>query len=357
MKDQKKIKVAVAMSGGVDSSVAAAILKQQGYDVVGVFMQFWFPAGATYGENRCCSLKSWHEAQEVARVLDIPIVKVNFGREFKKQIVDQYLSDSKKCQTPNPCVTCNKFIKFDLLLKYAQTVLGAQFLATGHYIKLQNQNGKLSLNRAADKNKDQTYFLYNLKQTQLKRLMFPLGDLTKEETRRLAKKYRLAIHDKPDSQEICFVGSSHLDFLKKYLRPKAGDIVDESGRALGRHQGLPLYTLGQRNGLGLSGGPWYVVRFKKNANQLVVSKDSDNKELRPQTVRFHSANWLMGVPKLPLKCQAQIRYHAPAIDCVVKKNLGGKYSAVFKLPPQAPMAGQSIVFYDGDRLLGGGVIE
>lgn len=356
MKDQKKIKVAVAMSGGVDSSVAAAILKKQGYEVVGVFMQFWFPAGETYGENRCCSLKSWHEAQEVAKLLDMPIVKVNFGREFKKKIVDPFLAESAAARTPNPCVACNKFIKFDLLLKYAQTVLGADYLATGHYIK-KTDDGKIL--RPKDLNKDQTYFLYNLKPSQIKRLMFPLSDLTKDESRLMAKKLKLAIHDKPDSQEICFVGESHLSFLKKYLKLKKGKIVDEKGSVLGEHQGLPLYTLGQRNGLGLSGGPWYVIAFNKRANQLVVSKNFDSAKLMLKRINFKSANWLNGAPKLPMKCQAQIRYHSDAADCIVKKSggKGGKYFAEFKTAPRAPMAGQSIVFYDGDELLGGGIIE
>ncbi|MEI6288770.1 MAG: 7-cyano-7-deazaguanine synthase, partial [bacterium] len=197
----KKPKVVVAMSGGVDSSVVAAILKKQGYEVVGVFMQFWFPSGETYGENRCCSLESWHEAMEVARILDIPIHKVNFGKEFKKKIVDEFLNDYKKGQTPNPCVACNKFIKFDLLLKYAKTVFGAEYLATGHYISIKNYELRIknkkqkvfSLNRPKDKQKDQTYFLYNLKQVQLKHLLFPLGEYNKTEIRSLAKKLKLPI--------------------------------------------------------------------------------------------------------------------------------------------------------------------
>jgi len=348
----KKPKVAVAMSGGVDSSVAAALLKRRGYEVVGVFMQFWAPAGLEYGENRCCSLESWHEAQEVARILDIPIYKVNFGRQFKKQIVDEFLAKYKAGHTPNPCVACNKFIKFDLLLKYVQTVLGVDFLATGHYARIKNyelriKNKKLqrvfSLDRPKDKKKDQTYFLYNLKQGQLQYLLFPLADYTKEQVRGLAKKFHLPVHAKPDSQEICFVGKSHYDFLKKYLRLKSGQMVDESSKVLGRHQGLPLYTMGQRGGLGLSGGPWYVVGFKRRSNQLILSKFFDSFRLMNRQIKFSKANWLAGKIKTPLECSAQIRYQAKPAICVIKKNKSG-YVAEFAKPQRAAAPGQSIVF-------------
>lgn len=353
---KNKPKVVVAMSGGVDSSVAAALLKEQGYDVIGVFMQFWYPSGVDYGENRCCSLESFNEAREVAQLLDIPIHKVNFGKEFKKTIVDEFINEYRVGHTPNPCVACNKFIKFDLLLKYAQTVFGADYLATGHYVELQkNKSSLFNLLRPADKDKDQTYFLYNLKQSQLKHLLFPLGGYRKSEIRARAKKLKLKIHDKADSQEVCFVGKSHNDFLKQYLKPKSGKIIDETGKALGEHRGLVFYTLGQRTGLGLSGGPWYVIETKRRTNQLVVSKNSDNLKLLKHQVFFKSPNWVAGAPKFPITCQAQIRYRTKAIACVVKKS-GTKLVAEFKQPPHAATAGQSIVFYDGEQLLGGGVI-
>jgi tRNA-specific 2-thiouridylase len=350
-------KVVVAMSGGVDSSVAAALLKQQGYDVVGVFMQFWQPSGADYGENRCCSLESYHEAREVAQILDIPIHKVNFGKEFKKTIVDEFINEYKIGHTPNPCVACNKFIKFDLLLKYAQTIFDADYLATGHYIKIkQDSKGRCQLARPKDKNKDQTYFLYNLKQSQLKYLLFPLASYTKDQIRSLAKKLKLPIHSKPDSQEICFVGKSHNDFLRSYLKPKTGKIFSDTGQVLGEHQGLVFYTLGQRTGLCLSGGPWYIIEMNRKKNQLVVSKDSYHTKLLTSKINFKSANWLIEDLKFPLKCQAQIRYRSKPLACVIKKN-GNKLVAEFKRSPQAATAGQSIVFYDGDNLLGGGIIN
>lgn len=373
------------MSGGVDSSVAAALLKKQGYEVIGVFMQFWYPSPSrseeeaglnlengsafakamAYEENRCCSLESWHEAQAVAKLLDIPIHKVNFGRQFKKAIVDEFLKDFNLLKTPNPCVACNKFIKFDLLLKYSLTVLGADYLATGHYVKIKKsrkQENKKSnviqyeLVRPKDLNKDQTYFLYNLKQEQLKHLLFPLADYKKDDIRKLAKKLKFKIHDKLDSQEICFVGKSHYHFLKKFLKMKPGKIMSDKGEYLGKHQGLPLYTLGQRSGIGLSGGPWYVVGLDKKKNQLVVSKDFSAAKLLSKRVNFKSSNWLDGKIKTPLKCTAQIRYRAKAENCIVKKS-GSKYFAEFAKPQRAAMPGQSIVFYDGDLLLGGGIID
>lgn len=344
------------MSGGVDSSVVAVLLKQQGYDVIGVFMQFWYPSGESYGENRCCSLESYQEARAVAATLDIPIHKINFGRQFKKIIVDEFLAEHKIGHTPNPCVACNKFVKFDLLLKYAKTVFGADYLATGHYVKLIHDKLGYKLSRPKDKAKDQTYFLYNLKQDQLRHLFFPLADYKKEQVREFAKKMKLAIHAKPDSQEICFVGTSREDFLKKYLKLKSGDILDGAGKVLGKHRGLPLYTLGQRTGLGLSGGPWYVARIDLRNNRLIVTRNSKDKLLSDREIIFDKVNWLDGrTVKTPLKCSAQIRYRGKAEPCRVEKS-GKRFKAIFNKPQQAAMAGQSIVFYDKDRLLGGGII-
>lgn len=358
-----KGKVVVAMSGGVDSSVAAALLKKQGYEVIGVFMQFWFPTGEKYGENRCCSLESWHEACEVARILDIPIHKVNFGREFKKLIVDEFLKEYHAGHTPNPCVACNKFVKFDLLLKHARTVFGADYLATGHYVsikdyELRNKKGRqrCGLEVAKDKNKDQTYFLYNLKQPQLKHLLFPLGDMKKERVRKLAKDLKLPIHSKKDSQEVCFVGASHNGFLKKYLKPKAGDIVDDNGEVIGRHQGLPLYTLGQRSGIGLSGGPWYVAGFDYPRNRLEVAKNQQASAIFKKELKCRQVNWIAGVPQFPLACQARIRYGGKLSACSVSK-AGRDLAVEFKSAQRAPMPGQSIVFYDKNTLLGGGIIR
>ncbi len=351
----KKPRVIVAMSGGVDSSVAAALLKKQGYDVVGVFMQFWYPEGESYGENRCCSLESFNEAREVARVLDIPIHKLNFGRQFKDAIVDEFLAEYSDGKTPNPCVSCNKFIKFDLLLKQALKVFDADYLATGHYVNLVKKGKAWHLFKAKDQQKDQTYFLYNLDQDKLKHLLFPLANLNKTKVRALAKKMNLAIHAKPDSQEICFVGASHYDFLKKYLNLKPGNITDEDGLILGEHQGLPLYTYGQRSGLLLSGGPWYVCQKDYAANRLVVTKDQAKSAIFAKGLHAHKISWLGKEPKMPFKCHAVIRYHGQPATCVVDKD-GDTLKVVFTKAQRAMAPGQSVAFYKGKELLGGGVI-
>lgn len=355
MKSKNK-KVAVAMSGGVDSSVVATLLKQQGYDVIGVFMQFWHPSGEIYGENRCCSLESYQEARAVATTLKIPIYKINFGRQFKKNIVDEFLIEHKKGHTPNPCIACNKFIKFDLLLNYVKTVFGVDYLATGHYVKLTHNKFGYQLSRPKDKTKDQTYFLYNLKQNQLKYLLFPLANYTKEQVRELAKKNKLVIHAKPDSQEICFVGNDRENFLKKYLKLKSGDIFGQDGKKLGKHRGLPLYTLGQRTGLGLSGGPWYVAKIDLKNNSLIVTKNNKDKLLSSYEIIFNKVNWINEpLLQLPLNCYAQIRYRGEASICRIEK-MEKYFRAVFNKPQQAVATGQSIVFYDNNRVIGGGII-
>jgi tRNA-uridine 2-sulfurtransferase len=357
MNKKNKLKIAVAMSGGVDSAVAAALLKKQGYDVVGVFMQFWKPEGE-YTENRCCSLESWHEAQQIAKILDFPIYKINFGEKFKEKIVDEFLSEYKNGKTPNPCVSCNKFIKFNLLLNYVKVVFEADYLATGHYVKLEfdKKSKEYKLKRPKDKKKDQTYFLYNLKQDQLKYLLFPLANYNKDRVRQLAKKFKLPIHDKPDSQEICFVGNSHYDFLKSYLDLKSGRIVNRDNKNIGRHKGLPLYTLGQRTGLGLSGGPWYVVKMDQKKNILMVSRNANDELLKINKIYFKNTSWIGEKIKFPLKCEAQIRYRGKTIKCLVEKTDRGM-TAIFRAPHQAPASGQSIVFYQGNELLGGGIIK
>lgn len=360
-------KVVVAMSGGVDSSVAAALLKEQGYDVVGVFMQFWFPSGEKYGENRCCSLESYHQAREVAEVLDIKLHKLNFGREFKKEIVDEFILGYASGRTPNPCVRCNKFIKFGLLWDKARAIWNADYLATGHYARIvqkrigarssdANNPDKLKLLRGKDKNKDQTYFLYGIDRKILPHLLFPLGDYTKSQVRKMAKDLLLPVYDKKDSQEVCFVGNSVSDFLKKYLKLTGGPIVEAgTKKVLGKHRGLPLYTLGQRSGIGLSGGPWYVSGFDRRKNILLVTRNSSGKELASKYLYCQKVNWLNKPDKFPLVCRAQIRYQAKPAKCIISR-VGSKLKVEFSAGQRAVMPGQSVVFYQGDELLGGGVI-
>lgn len=356
---QRKKRAVVAMSGGVDSSVAAALLQQQGYEVVGVFMQFWFPSGATYGENRCCSLEAFEQAKEVADILGLKLHKLNFGREFKQAIVDEFLAAYQRGETPNPCVACNKFIKFDLLWRQAQALFGADYLATGHYVRLAPsafQPRALGLFRPKDLAKDQTYFLYNLKSSQLKHLLFPLADYDKKQVRQLAKKYGLPVHDKKDSQEVCFVGNDHNQFLKKYLKPKPGSIIDADGKILGQHQGLALYTLGQRTGLGLAGGPWYVSAKNQTDNTLLVSHDPANNLLSQKKLTARQLSWLVEPPTKTFSCQAQIRYRSRPSNCQVKAN-SDQAEVVFAQKQQAIAPGQSVVFYAGQEMLGGGVIH
>ncbi len=337
----KQKTVAVAMSGGIDSSVSAALLQKQGYKVIGLFMHFWSDS------NRCCSLESQQDARKIAQFLDFPLYTVNFDQPFKEHVVDRFISDYKKGLTPNPCVQCNKFIKFDTLLKKAKS-LGAEYLATGHYIKLKNNK----LYKAKDKTKDQSYFLYNLKESQLENLIFPLGDYTKPQVRKIAKKLKLPVTTKSESQDICFIpDKQYNNFLKKHLSVKSGDIIDiNSKEKIGEHEGVPLYTIGQRTPIGGS-GPWFVVKqdFKKNI--LLVS--NNKKDLLQDELTLTETNWINRQNlKFPVKCKVQIRYHYPDTPCILDKN-----KVTLLKPVTAPTPGQSAVFYKGKQLLGGGIIK
>src|SRR4030043_249481 len=376
----KKERVIIAMSGGIDSSVAAALLKRQGYNVVGVFMKFWpqyhSEAGCGAKSNRCCSSESETRARLVAKKLGISFYVFNFEKEFKKKVVDYFLKDSKLGLTPNPCVVCNKEIKFGLLFKKLNA-LKADYIATGHYARLRREipnskfspyggspagrqitNYKYSLIRAKDKNKDQSYFLWKLDQKILKKTLFPIGDYTKPEIRNLAKKFKLSFEDVPESQEICFVQNSINAFLKKYLKTKPGLIIDKSGLVLGQHQGLWFYTIGQRRGLGLGGGkPYYVLDKDIKKNILIIT--NNEKDLYKKELVVKNLNWISGkAPKFPLKAMVGIRYkHKPA-SAVLKNN-----KIVFLKSQKSVTPGQSAVFYlpigragKKDELLAGGVI-
>ena len=320
------------MSGGVDSSVAAALLKREGFDVVGVFLKLWPGFDGK-------------KAQEVAKKLDIDFYILDFRKEFKKKVVDYFLKEYKTGRTPNPCIVCNKEIKFGLLFKKMRA-LNADYIATGHYVRL--EQGKLL--KAKDKKKDQSYFLWQLNQKILKRTLFPVGDYTKEEVRKLAKKFKLPNYNAPESQEICFVQTTVNDFLKKYIKNRPGKIVDKKGKVLGEHQGLWFYTIGQRKGINLAGGPFYVLDKDIKNNILIVTQNE--KDLDRKEVIIKDMNWISGKqPKFPLKVMAKIRYkHEPA-STVVNKN-----KVVFIKPQRAITPGQSVVFYKGEELLGGGII-
>jgi len=342
------------MSGGVDSSVAAALLKQQGYDCVGIFMKLWHdPKAKVCRENLCCSTEAYEDARKIAHKLGFPIYTFNYAQTFKQKIVNKFLKEYQKGKTPNPCIDCNKYIKFDLLLKTALK-LGCNYLATGHYLKIaQEKNHKYKIFCASDKNKDQSYFLYNLKQDQLAHLIFPLGKYQKSETRKIAEKLKLPVFEKPDSQEICFISESdHYSFLKRNLKLKSGPIKNLDGKILGQHQGLALYTLGQRKGIKVGGtGPYYVVKIDKRNNTLYISNNFNEKKIYHQKFKIKNINWISGKKPSNKNLSVKIRYQAKP----VKARIEGS-TVYLKKTQRAVMPGQSAVFYAGKELLGGGII-
>ena len=354
----KRQKIVVAMSGGVDSSVAAALLKEAGdFEVIGVFMKFWLAPdknGLEARWNRCCSPEAEKRARSVASKLGIPFYVLNFENEFKKKIVDYFLKGYKKGITPNPCVVCNKEIKFGLLLEKAHQ-LGAKFIATGHYARLEGGETGVKLIKSKDKNKDQSYFLWKLNQQQLKHVLFPVGGYTKTEVKKMAKKFKLPLSGVLESQEICFVRTRTNDFLRQYLKRKPGKIVNTKGKIIGEHQGLWFYTIGQRRGIKLAQGPFYVVDKNSKKNLLIVSKDE--KDLYKKEVILKKVNWLSGrAPKLPIKIRAKIRHRHKPAEALIYKIQDAKYKLQFKKGQRAVTPGQSVVFYKRNQVLGGGLI-
>ena len=350
---KQKKKVMVAMSGGVDSSVAAALLKKRGVDVVGVFMKFWAEEGLRQAQaiNKCCSFEAYSDARRVAQKLEIPIYTLNMKVPFKKLVVDYFLKEYQAGRTPNPCVECNRFIKFGELLRKAKA-MGVDYIATGHYARV--RDGKLL--KGKDPEKDQSYFLYTLAQDKLKQVLFPVGDYNKPRVRAMAKKLGLPVHAKKDSQEVCFVGASLKNFLKKYLKVRGGKILElESGKVLGSHDGLPFYTIGQRRGLALGGGPWYVVKMDAKKNVIYISRDQ--KKLLSKELTAEKVSWIAGAaPKLPIRVKVKIRYKHKEAPCLIRK-IKNNFKIIFDKPQRAVTAGQSAVFYRGDEALGGGVIK
>lgn len=319
------------MSGGLDSSTAAALLKKQGYDVQGVFMRFWSEPGKHGRKNLCCSYDSQLCAHAVAQKLDIKFKILDLSKEFKKQVVDYFLSEYKKGRTPNPCVKCNQFIKFNL----------PGFLATGHYAIVKNNK----LYRGKDKTKDQSYFLYNLTQKQLKHILFPIGEYTKKRVRAIAKKLNLPCRQ-DESRDICFIaGQDHNEFLKRHLKLKPGPIIFKN-KVIGQHNGLPFYTIGQRAGLG--GGLYFVKKLDIKDNILYVT-DQDKKLY---SNKLEVEKWHFIDKNFSGKIFCQIRYGHPAAPCKIKNNF-----VFFDKPQRAITPGQSVVLYKGEQVLGGGIIK
>ncbi len=377
-------KVFVAMSGGVDSSVAAALLQKQGFRVVGVFFKPWQPEnGAVY----CNWQQDRLDAMRVASILGIPFKTWDFSKEYGRKVAKYMIDSYRKGTTPNPDVMCNKEIKFGLFLERALAE-GADYIATGHYARMQAVSVKLISNKRAekkslsfyydrgnlivaetvkllkakDRNKDQSYFLWTLTQKQLKYCLFPIGDYTKPEVRRLAKKFGLPNHDKKDSQGVCFVGPLDMkDFLKSYIRPKTGEIRLLAGdKAIGRHDGVYYYTIGQRHGLNITdgGGPYYVVAKDIGKNIIYVADSVNSGELSDDKAMVAKVSWVSGEPELPLRAEVKIRYRAQTVPALVIKN-GSPRSLLIKFakPVRAITPGQSAVFYRGEAVLGGGVIS
>lgn len=330
------------MSGGVDSSVAAALLKKAGFDVTGVFMNLL--GSKEDDENR---------ARAVAGQIGIPFEVVDLRAEFKKNIIERFITDTKKGLTPNPCVVCNLRIKFGFFLKIARA-MGADYMATGHYAQIKKtKDGGFHLRKGKDKNKDQSYFLWQLGQHQLSKIIFPVGVFKKDEVRAIARDLGLLAADAAESQEVCFAAGNMEEFLNENCGHKAGNIVDNEGNILGQHQGLWFYTIGQRKGVRLPGGPFYVLLKNKRKNELVVERSL---KAAAELINLKDVKWVSGVtPALPIGIKCRIRYRGKELGAVLNKGARG-FQLKFFRPQIAPAPGQAAVFYRGQELLGGGVI-
>lgn len=353
-------KVVVGMSGGVDSSVAAYLLKEQGYDVIGVTMQIWQEEDVcTVEENGgCCGLSAVEDARRVAAALGIPYYVMNFREAFQKNVIDYFADSYVNGQTPNPCIACNRYVKWEALLKRSISI-GADFIATGHYARVEQlSNGRYALRRSATAAKDQTYALYNLTQEQLKRTLMPVGEYTKEEVRVIAEKIGLLVADKPDSQDICFVqDGNYAAFIEEHTGKKAseGNFVTSDGTVIGRHKGIIHYTVGQRKGLGLAlGYPAFVLEIRPETNEVVIGtyEESLTTVVRAKQLNFMSVEDL----KEPLRVFAKIRYNHKGAWCTVERTKEDEVTCCFEEPQRAVTPGQAIVFYDGEYVLGGGTI-
>lgn len=363
MNPQTKQKVSVGMSGGVDSSVAALLLQQQGYDVRGVFMKNWEGDDT---EEHCSAADDLADARQVCQTLGIPLQGVNFADQYWERVFEYFLQEYAAGRTPNPDILCNREIKFRAFLDYA-LAQGADYIATGHYARIGRRGERYTLLRGKDANKDQSYFLYTLGQSQLRRSLFPVGELEKPQVRTLAEQHGLVTHDKKDSTGICFIGERHFrSFLKRYLPAQPGEIRTPQGEVLGRHEGLMYYTLGQRQGLGIGGvkghegAVWYVADKDLDNNILIVVAGHDHPLLYRRRLTAVDLHWTAGTaPDLPLTCTAKTRYRQADASCRVEASApdDARCRVTFDAPQWAVTPGQSVVFYQGEECLGGGIIQ
>ena len=348
-----KKRVICAMSGGVDSSVSAALLKKAGFDVTGVFMKCWSEDEVKTGV--CTAEEDERYARMAAAKIGIPFYSVDLVREYKQKVVDYFTSGYAAGRTPNPDVMCNREIKFGVFYDWAIEEFGADCIATGHYARLSG----LRLLKGKDPDKDQSYFLWAVDREKLKNVLFPIGDYKKSKVRKLARKFGLPNAERKDSQGICFIGKVNVgNFLHEYIEDKPGAIVNAKGEKVGEHAGLHFYTLGQRRGINIGGGPpYFVARKDYEENNLVVAREYDD-ELFQDSLVASGMNWMRGEPKLPFHCKAKIRYRQPDQDAIIRnEDVSGNLSVEFKKPQRAVTSGQSIVFYKKDELIGGGIIN
>jgi len=356
----KKSTVFIAFSGGVDSSIAAALLKHRGYDVVSVFMRGWSDNSFFKDKTMCPWVEDQQDARRAAAVLDIPFYTWDVEQEYKERVVDYMVAAYRSGITPNPDVMCNKEIKFGIFFRRALT-LGADFIATGHYARVkQHSASAYKLLAGIDTNKDQSYFLWTLSQKHLRRVLFPIGEYTKPEVRELARTFGLPNAERKESQGVCFVGElSVFDFLKSMIPQNPGPVLTASGKQVGEHEGAAYYTVGQRHGIGTGGGgtAYYVAEKDITANVLYVAESAKDPHLYKNSLLVSNIHWVSGAaPMFPLQCLARIRYRQPLQVCTMEASDGARAHVRFDAPQRAVTPGQSVVFYDDDIVLGGGVI-
>ncbi len=355
------MKVITGMSGGVDSSVSAALLKQQGLSVEGMFMKNWEEDDS---QEYCSADEDVKDAQAVCDRLNIKLHRRNFATEYWDHVFAEFLAEYQQGRTPNPDILCNREIKFKTFLDHADD-LGAKMMATGHYVRKKEANGEFQLLKGLDTNKDQSYFLYAINQYQLSRTLFPVGEIEKPQVRKIAESLGLNVYDKKDSTGICFIGEKRFqDFLSTYLKPNPGEIITPEGQVIGQHNGLMYYTIGQRQGLGIGGvknglaEPWFVIAKSHHNNQLIVGQSNHADLMLDHTLLAKQVTWISGQsPKYPLKCHAKIRYRQADQACEVTSKDGKTIEVNFEAPQKAISPGQSVVFYQEDVCLGGAVIE